>query len=197
MERIRRGRGSKRCWTVSPRFRRNHKDAALYLHTLYHREGGFPIETYLDTVGVREAVFTLEDYTKMFLLDDKAMARLFSCFDCLLNPSTHEGFGVPIIEAMACGVPVIANNFSSMRDLVEDGVTGYKTESAGKRFTPIGSYVSEPCPESLYSLMETIYADDREGMGRRCRSFVEQHFDTNLVRDRHWYPFLEKLKQRG
>ncbi|MFH1061307.1 MAG: glycosyltransferase family 1 protein [Candidatus Omnitrophota bacterium] len=46
---------------------------------------------------------------------------------CLLNaakvfvlPSLYEGFGLPILEAMACGVPVIASNVSSMPEIVRD-----------------------------------------------------------------------------
>jgi len=46
---------------------------------------------------------------------------------CLLNaakvfvlPSLYEGFGLPILEAMACGTPVIASNVSSMQEIVQD-----------------------------------------------------------------------------
>ncbi|MBU1045151.1 MAG: glycosyltransferase family 4 protein [Candidatus Omnitrophica bacterium] len=46
---------------------------------------------------------------------------------CLLNaakvfvlPSLYEGFGLPILEAMACGVPVIASHVSSMPEIVQD-----------------------------------------------------------------------------
>ncbi len=44
--------------------------------------------------------------------------------DTLLFPSRLEGFGLVAVEAMACGLPVIACNGSALPEIVEDGVTG-------------------------------------------------------------------------
>lgn len=44
--------------------------------------------------------------------------------DVLLFPSRLEGFGYAVAEAMACGVPVVASNTSSLPELVDDGETG-------------------------------------------------------------------------
>ncbi len=43
------------------------------------------------------------------------MARVFAF------PSRYEGFGLPVLEAMACGTPVVANEISCLPELVEDG----------------------------------------------------------------------------
>ena len=54
------------------------------------------------------------------------VANLYQAFDVLLNPSMGEGFGIPILEAQACGVPVIASDHSAMTELTQAGwlVTG-------------------------------------------------------------------------
>ncbi len=47
---------------------------------------------------------------------------LYSSAEVLLYPSFYEGFGLPILEAMACGVPVITSNVSSMPEAGGNGV---------------------------------------------------------------------------
>lgn len=45
-------------------------------------------------------------------LDDDAMKALYRRCDALLSPHRAEGFGLPMLEAMACGLPVIATGWS-------------------------------------------------------------------------------------
>ncbi len=44
----------------------------------------------------------------------------YSCATCLVLPSLYEGFGHPVLEAMACGTPVIASNVSSLPEVAGD-----------------------------------------------------------------------------
>lgn len=56
-------------------------------------------------------------------LKDDEVPCLYSACDVLVVPSYEEGFGFPIIEAQACGIPVIAANRSSLPEVV--GPAGY------------------------------------------------------------------------
>ena len=47
-------------------------------------------------------------------LADARMVELYNAVDCLLFPSWYEGFGLPVIEAMACGTPVVASNAAAL-----------------------------------------------------------------------------------
>ncbi|ROR03142.1 glycosyltransferase family 4 protein [Desulfosoma caldarium] len=49
--------------------------------------------------------------------DDETLACLYSGATALVYPSLYEGFGLPILEAMACGCPVICSNTSSMPEV--------------------------------------------------------------------------------
>ena len=51
---------------------------------------------------------------------DTDLPILFSLSELFLFPSLREGFGIPIIEAMACGTPVITSNTSSMPEVAGD-----------------------------------------------------------------------------
>jgi glycosyltransferase involved in cell wall biosynthesis len=48
------------------------------------------------------------------------LARLYSAACCLALPSFYEGFGLPPLEAMACGTPVVVSNRSSLPEVVGD-----------------------------------------------------------------------------
>jgi len=50
-------------------------------------------------------------------LPDEDLPSLYSNATCFVYPSFYEGFGIPIVEAMACGCPVITSNNSSMREV--------------------------------------------------------------------------------
>lgn len=51
---------------------------------------------------------------------DKDLPDLYCAADMLVFPSLFEGFGLPILEAMACGVPVACSNISSMPEIAGD-----------------------------------------------------------------------------
>jgi len=53
------------------------------------------------------------------------LARAVASMDVLFNPSVTETFGNVTLEAMACGVPVVAARATGAVDLIEDGVNGF------------------------------------------------------------------------
>ncbi|HUS94624.1 MAG TPA: glycosyltransferase family 1 protein [Patescibacteria group bacterium] len=61
-------------------------------------------------------------------VDDSDLPALYSAATILASPSLYEGFGLPILEAMACGVPVIASNVSSLPEVVGDAGVLLPTE---------------------------------------------------------------------
>ncbi|NWF68802.1 MAG: glycosyltransferase family 4 protein [Chloroflexi bacterium] len=52
--------------------------------------------------------------------DDDDLPALYSAAECLAFPSLYEGFGFPILEAMACGTPVLTSNVSSLPEVAGD-----------------------------------------------------------------------------
>jgi glycosyltransferase involved in cell wall biosynthesis len=95
----------------------------------------------------------------------------FYCMaDGLVLPSIPpESFGMVLIEAMACGIPVIASNLPGVRSVVSDGVDGYLFEP--------GSL------DELVARLSTLLSDPgvRAEMGMRGRCKVEQKYTWPVV----------------
>jgi glycosyltransferase involved in cell wall biosynthesis len=63
----------------------------------------------------------LQDYVHVLgFVDDEDLPALYTGSECLLITSLYEGFGLPILEAMACGIPVITSNLSSLPEVAGD-----------------------------------------------------------------------------
>lgn len=73
-----------------------------------------PIYQTLDHLHMRESVRFIG------FADDEDLPALYSAARCLAFPSLYEGFGLPILEAMACGTPVLTSNVSSMPEAAGD-----------------------------------------------------------------------------
>ena len=110
------------------RFRLDHPDAILYLHTDMTGKRS-PARTAASTsprllarYEIPPEAVTYTDPVAMDLgIPPETMASLYCAFDVLLNPSYGEGFGVPIVEAQACGTPVIVTDWTSMTELCGAG----------------------------------------------------------------------------
>lgn len=57
------------------------------------------------------------DIIRTGFVDEKELAALYSLASVYCQPSFYEGFGVPLLEAMACGCPVVTSNVSSLPEI--------------------------------------------------------------------------------
>ena len=177
------------------KFHKKRPKSALYFHTNVGQKGGFPIKEYAKFLGIENQIYHVSWYEQTHSILQDEMPRIYSAMDCLLCPSLNEGFGVPIIEAQACEVPVITNDFTAMKDLVIEGKTGYLTKVLYKRFDAMQSYVGVPDPKSIYKCMEKVFKADREKMGKAGRKFVLKNFELQHVWDTKWKVFLNQLEK--
>jgi glycosyltransferase involved in cell wall biosynthesis len=79
----------------------------------------------LTTSGLRKDVKTnINNIATLGRLSEKQLVDLYNSCDIYLFPSRLEGFGLTIAEAMACGKPVVATDYSSIPELVVEGKGG-------------------------------------------------------------------------
>jgi L-malate glycosyltransferase len=79
-----------------------------------------PVEHQARTLGVYEDV--------RFLGKQDPVEEILSIADVFMMPSGSETFGLAALEAMACGVPVVASNIGGLPELIDDRVNGFLCE---------------------------------------------------------------------
>ena len=78
------------------------------------RGSGATLRAAADGAGHRDALDVVSS------LDDAALARLYAGAAVFVYPSVYEGFGLPMLEAMACGVPVVAARAAASPEVLGD-----------------------------------------------------------------------------
>lgn len=77
-------------------------------------------------VGVAKQLGITDKVKFLGMTED--IESILSCADLIFQPSEHESFGLVHLEAMIAEVPVLATDSGGVREVVEDGVTGYLCE---------------------------------------------------------------------
>ncbi len=96
-----------------------------------------PIFNHVKQTGMSDAVDFLD-----FVPDDDLVA-LFSACDAFVFPSLYEGFGLPPLEAMACGAPVICSNTSSLPEVVGDAALLVNPREVGEMANAIERVITD------------------------------------------------------
>jgi len=68
----------------------------------------------LDNLGIRQDVIFVDH------ISESELSRYYHSAELLAYPSLYEGFGLPPLEAMCCGCPVVTTNSSSLPEVVGD-----------------------------------------------------------------------------
>lgn len=171
-------------------------DLILYIHTLPTPElGGVNLIETIKLFGLEDHVYLPRpDVYPMGGMSREHMNELYNTFDVYAMPSNAEGFGLPLIEAQAAGVPVMATDFTSMTELCS---SGWLIKPKTTYMTPLLAY---QCLASVSSIKERIaYAyDNRDEViekGKEARKFAEGYNWDSVVED-EWIPTLEEFSVR-
>ena len=125
---------------------------------------------------------TLLKSTKSFGLvqDERLMPLILNSADVFVGTATEEAFGQTLLEASACGIPVVAFETGGVSDVVVDGQTGLLVRNLSA--------------DELYKAVNRLLADPslRELLGRNARKRVESHFTLTKQADA-WIDYLRTL----
>jgi GT2 family glycosyltransferase/glycosyltransferase involved in cell wall biosynthesis len=161
------------------------------------KKEGVHLERLADELGIRDKVF-FDDY----FFNTPFLARSFlHPADVFVSTTSGEGFGLGIVEAMACGVPVICPNVPVLPEVVGDA--GILCKVAGKEyFGKMNVWHNKVDIEDVASKLEWAYRDWKNGgvgldlLGKRGRKIVEERYTPKVVYDA-WDKVFSKMSQRS
>lgn len=128
-------------------------------------------------------------------LPEAAMPGLYASADVFALPSRGEGWGLPYLEAMACGVPVIATGWSAHLDFVtsENGyLVDHELVPVSKEQTTLSSYYgadhrwADPSVEHLADLLRRCHRDRNEVRAKGARARIEVQETYSSQRTAEW-----------
>ena len=180
--------------TAFARFRKRHPEAVLFLHTLLDGGGfGIGLQSIVDDLGIGDAVRVSDQYSLMTgLFTPSYVAGLMGCSDVFLNPSSGEGFGIPAVEAQACGTPVIVGDNSAQTELCG---AGWLVKCQQYWVHEDRAWWHVPEIGSVLGALEKAHTFARRPVMRaKAREFALR-YDVDTVFDMYWMPALAMLEQ--
>lgn len=183
---------------IFKRFYERHPESLLYLHTLESDvTQGIDFKLLIDSIPdfPKHAIRFVDQFHYHIGLPEEYLADVYNAADVLLHPSYNEGFGLPILEAQACGTPVVVNDNTSMRELC---FAGRAVPPLQKFWTPLGGWADIPDIAGFDAALEWIYDITRSKEGRnwlseRARAGAEE-YDWDLVVGKYWKPLLTEIE---
>jgi glycosyltransferase involved in cell wall biosynthesis len=180
-------------------FSKKAKDAILIAWTYPHFDKlnleGYALRDIWEKIGGKEGIFLTpgpEEY--LWGLDEDSLAQLYSAADVLLMCSLGEGFGRPIIEAFACGCPVIGSDNTAITELVKD--RGWLVPCHVPYWQQVlSAKQSYPDQEGIVEALKDCYTDTakRKSFREAGLSFTADLDYKKLVEEK-WLPALAKLE---
>jgi FkbM family methyltransferase len=177
-------------------FHAKHPDSLLALHTAIEQPTGHRIKHLADNLGITDQVLYPDQHAYIAGLHTPPMlAEWYGALDLLSNCSYGEGFGVPVIEAQACGTPVVVTDGSTMPQLCGAGwkVKGEPYWAGGHE-----AWWVRPTIAGIARAYEQAWQAREDGKTGALRAKARQfalRYDADAVLARYWVPALRSLEE--
>lgn len=187
-------------------FAERHTDAMLYLHAFGDRLYDGRVETRLAwhlgerLHDIEKRVIWSHPYDLNMGYSQADMVLRYQAMDVYLGVAMAEGFGIPIVEAQACGVPVITGGWSAMSEVMFAGWSVPIEDSEPWYVDPLETVWRLPHERAIDELLEIAYGtlanrDERDWLTFLARSGAVLH-DQRDITNTHWRAVLAELAQR-
>lgn len=170
------------------KFHAKHPDSVLAIHAIQALKDGIVLPRLASHLGIMDAVTYSPQYQLVTgQITPPMLADWYNALDVYLGLG-NEGFGLPHIEAQACGVPVILGNWSTGPELAGPG---WLAEGQGFWNEKHRASWSIASVDSVADQLEHAYEDARNRR-EAARDFAVGYGINKIMRE-HWEPVLGEL----
>lgn len=178
-------------------FERNHPGKIVfYMHTNPQDERGIDLMGLCDKLGITDVVKVPKKADTVVGIPPETMFRMYNALDVFLLPSKGEGFGIPIVEAQACGIPVITTNCTAQPELVDGG---WLIKDLQPEWTTQTSWQFNSNPEEIHDCLEQAYQSKKDGsmVERKIKARDKAlEYDEEKIYSEYWPPVLADIEKR-
>jgi glycosyltransferase involved in cell wall biosynthesis len=128
-------------------------------------------------------------------LQSEEMAKLYNIADCFVLPSEGESFCYPLLEAMACGIPVIATRNTAMAEHILESNAGLTVPVAMQHVTPLISEVGHVGYETLSGALYEMYTNEERRIecSKAGIEYAKRFSWENIIP--LWLDLIEKVNE--
>lgn len=136
--------------------------------------------------NIREAKENSEQKEKIVIVGKQPEKILHACYaaaDLFIMPNIPvegdmEGFGIVLLEANCANVPAIAADLEGIKDVIEQGVNGYK--------------IPHSEPDLFSEKIDYVLENELDELSKKAKKYVQKHYSWSIVVDRY-ISFLESI----
>lgn len=178
-------------------FRDRHPEAVLLIHSYAGVAWGVDMRPVIARLGIGDAVIFSSDYAQWVgRYPAEYIAAISGAADVFMNPSMGEGFGIPALQAQACGTPVIVGDNSAQIELCG---SGWRVKGQPWWHDDDQAFWQIPFIKDIDHCLELawVQGQDAKRLGaarRKARKFAEG-YDADRVFTDYWLPALDMLEQ--
>jgi glycosyltransferase involved in cell wall biosynthesis len=133
----------------------------------------------VERLGLQDSVLFLGH------LPSHEVYELLGSIDVFALSSIYEGFNLAILEAMACGRPIVSTNVTGVQEAVVDGRTG----------TLVPPSNPEALAQAIVDLLD--HPDRAHDMGIAGRARMERHFSSSVMAKQYEQLYQDLIRQKG
>ena len=181
------------------RFAKGKKDVRLYLHTLMTPEmQGYNLHEVCAALGITDQLMTPDQFQYTMGYPRYFIADVYNASDVCLHATMGEGFGCGIIEAQACGTPVIIGGWTSMTELLHAGWALDRETMSIPQMTPLGANQFIPSHLAIAHFLQEAYDQptaDRLAMRKKASDAMDE-YEFHNVFNKYWRKELRTIERK-